>query len=257
MKSLSDPLLYDILSPSERHSLLAPGEAVLVGCSGGADSLALVHALCALAPERGWHVEAAYVHHGLRPEADREAELLAARMASWGVPFRVARVAIRLAPGQSPEEAVRDARYAALNALARASGATRLAPRALNPAIHPTLSLNLAVLADEDDYLSRQAQEAIRPLLCHEGPGLIGLEAAGLALLPPALPRPSGGIGSLRRRSPAARSGLASRPPRHRSLRPLGPAESATARSIPRQAALGASCHGAFARARRRRRGAS
>lgn len=273
--SQPDPLIAGILALSERHNLLAAGDSVLVGCSGGADSLALVHALCALAPERGWRVEATYVHHGLRLEADREAELLAARMAAWGVPFRVARVVARPAPGQSPEEAARDARYAALNALARASGATRLAlghhaddqletvllrltkgsalpgllgiparreqeegpcivrpllgiPRAtieayltrnaldwfedetnrdaaiprnrlrhqvspvlrgLNPSLHRTLSANLAVLGDEDDYLRRQACEALAPLLRHEAPGLIGLEKAGLDALHPALQR--------------------------------------------------------------------
>lgn len=251
------------------------GARILVGCSGGADSLALAHALHALAPGQGWHVEAAYVHHGLRAAADREAEHLAHRMAQWGVPFRVARIEVRPGAGQSPEEAARDARYAALNALAGASGATILALghhaddqletvlmrltkgsalpgllgipaqreqiagprivrpllevpraaveaylirhgldwfedesnrdasiprnrlrhevtpvlRALNPAIHRTLGANLAVLADEDDYLRRQAREALAPLLRHEAPGLLGLDAAGLASLHPALQR--------------------------------------------------------------------
>ncbi|HEY0705407.1 MAG TPA: ATP-binding protein, partial [Polyangia bacterium] len=50
----------------EEHALLRPGERVLVGVSGGPDSLALLHALRHLAPRARIEVEAATVDHGLR-----------------------------------------------------------------------------------------------------------------------------------------------------------------------------------------------
>lgn len=121
-----DPLHTAILELDRRQALFAPGESLLVGCSGGADSMALVHALKALADTRGYRVHVAYVHHGLRPEADQEAERLAATMALWQLPFEVARVTVR-PRGQGPEEAARDARYVALNELAASYGATALA----------------------------------------------------------------------------------------------------------------------------------
>ncbi|HEY9856942.1 MAG TPA: tRNA lysidine(34) synthetase TilS, partial [Stenomitos sp.] len=127
---MMDSLHRTLLETARRYGLFEPHETILVGCSGGADSLALAHALRAIAPEHGWRVAAAYVHHGLRPEADAEARELSARMQTWGMPFRilhgdVAREAQRT--GRSPEEAARDVRYAALNGLAAEIGATALA----------------------------------------------------------------------------------------------------------------------------------
>lgn len=125
-----DPLHRALLDSDRRYGLFRPHETILVGCSGGADSLALAHALKAIAPERSWSVTAAYVHHGLRPEADTEAQELSARMRTWGMPFRVVRIDVAAEArrtGRSPEEAARDARYAALNAVASELGATALA----------------------------------------------------------------------------------------------------------------------------------
>lgn len=121
-----DPLHRALVDSDRRHGLFGPHATVLVGCSGGADSLALAHALHRLAPAHGWRVSAAYVHHGLRAAADDEAARLTELMAAWGMPFRVARVEVA-GRGRSPEEAARDARYGALNAIAAELGAGILA----------------------------------------------------------------------------------------------------------------------------------
>ena len=64
------------------QQLLAGGETVLVGVSGGADSVALCRALKELAPRLRLQLIVAHVHHGLRgPAADddqRFVEMLAA-----------------------------------------------------------------------------------------------------------------------------------------------------------------------------------
>ncbi len=52
-----------------RHGLLPDGGGVLVGLSGGADSVALLMALTELAPKHGWRVCAAHFNHGIRGEA--------------------------------------------------------------------------------------------------------------------------------------------------------------------------------------------
>src|SRR3990172_8633235 len=107
--------------------MLAGGEPVLVAVSGGADSVALLHTLVALAPAWRLRLSALHVDHGLRPDAARDADVVQALGARLGVPVEVARVAV--SPRGSLEAAARAARYAALDAAADRVGATRVALR--------------------------------------------------------------------------------------------------------------------------------
>jgi tRNA(Ile)-lysidine synthase len=95
-----------------------PGHALGVACSGGPDSAALAHACLALARRgRLGPVTLLHVHHGLRPDASKDAEVVRALAEQGG-----GRVVIRdvvVDRGQaSLEAAARDARYAALDGLA-------------------------------------------------------------------------------------------------------------------------------------------
>jgi tRNA(Ile)-lysidine synthase len=108
--------------------MLRGGEAVLVAVSGGPDSVALLDVLCALRIDLRLSVTVAHVHHGLRPEADAEAEAVARLCETLDVPCRIARVTVRRAPPWEGLEAeARRARHAALAATARAVGAARIA----------------------------------------------------------------------------------------------------------------------------------
>jgi len=95
--------------------LVAP---VVVGCSGGADSLALV----GLAVEAGLDPVAVHVDHGLRPGSADEAAVVAARVAVLGSRFDA--VAVDVAPGPNLEARAREARYGALEAARRRHDAT-------------------------------------------------------------------------------------------------------------------------------------
>ena len=107
----------------------APELPLAVGYSGGADSTALL-----LACARKWpqHVRAIHIHHGLQDCADdfvRHCEAFCARL---DVPLTVLRVDGSHASGQSPEDAARNARYAAFKAvLQEPSGPTRVSSMAL------------------------------------------------------------------------------------------------------------------------------
>ena len=104
------------------------GEAVLVAVSGGPDSVALLDVLCALQTRLRLTLTVAHVHHGLRPEADAEADGVARLCATLSVPCRIERVAVRRAPPWEGLEAeARRARHAALAAAARAAGAVHIA----------------------------------------------------------------------------------------------------------------------------------
>jgi tRNA(Ile)-lysidine synthase len=81
------------------------GKRILVGLSGGIDSVVLLHALASREK-----VSAAHIHHGLSPNADRWARFCRRLCKQLGVPLTVRRV--RLAKKNEAE--ARTARYAAL-----------------------------------------------------------------------------------------------------------------------------------------------
>jgi tRNA(Ile)-lysidine synthase len=122
------PLLLDaVRAAAVRGGLLAPGDHVLVGVSGGPDSVALLHALVLLRSELGLELTVCHVHHGLRPEADRDAAFVETLAARLGCPAQVVRVQVPRGEGRSPEEAARVVRHAALARVARGVGAGRIA----------------------------------------------------------------------------------------------------------------------------------
>ena len=113
------------------YALFDPNELIVVGVSGGADSLCLLHVLCHLPPTLAPRVHVAHLHHGLRgAEADADAAFVASLAAAWNLPCRVGQADVALEArraGLSLEEAGRRARYAFLGAVAHASGAGAVA----------------------------------------------------------------------------------------------------------------------------------
>ena len=101
---------------------LAPGDLVLAACSGGQDSLALGAALAFVAPRAGLRAGAVTVDHGLQDGSASRAVAVASTLRDLGLdPVRVATVTVDGAGGL--EAAARDARYAALSAVAAEVGA--------------------------------------------------------------------------------------------------------------------------------------
>lgn len=97
-----------------------PAGPVAVAYSAGADSTALL-----LAAHERWpgQVVALHVHHGLQAAADDFEASGRAVCERQGILFTSLRVQAAHEPGQSPEEAARIQRYAALARMARAAGA--------------------------------------------------------------------------------------------------------------------------------------
>ena len=94
-----------------------PGDGVAAAVSGGADSLALLHALRALAGPRRWRLAVVTVDHGLRPGSAADAAFVADHAKALGLPVRVATLGpADLEPHRraGPEGAARAARYQAL-----------------------------------------------------------------------------------------------------------------------------------------------
>lgn len=103
------------------------GEPLVVGLSGGRDSVALLHLLV----RRGCRVFACHVHHGIRgAEADADAAFCRALCERLRVPFLCTQVdvpALARATHESTETAARTARRRALAEAARACGCRTVA----------------------------------------------------------------------------------------------------------------------------------
>lgn len=116
-----------VLQTIRDNGMLQTGH-VLAAVSGGADSVSLLHLLCALRGEFGFSLEAAHVHHGLRgEEADRDERFVRTLCERWNVPLHVkhADVAAEAArTGESLEACGRRVRYQVFAALAKGEIAT-------------------------------------------------------------------------------------------------------------------------------------
>ena len=115
-------LVQSVRETIRRHGLAAAGETIVVGVSGGPDSLCLLHVMQRLAPELGFAPHVAHLNHSLRgAESDADAAFVADTAHAWGLPCTVehADVAgLAAQPGLSLEEAARNARYSFLSGLA-------------------------------------------------------------------------------------------------------------------------------------------
>lgn len=99
----------DALSP-----LLTAGSTILLGLSGGVDSVVLLHLLQQLSPRYSWHLSALHVHHGISPQADAWAVFCADLCALYEVSLRIEYVNIAPLRSLGIEAAARKLRHAAL-----------------------------------------------------------------------------------------------------------------------------------------------
>lgn len=107
------------------RDLLKRGDHVVVACSGGPDSVVLVHVLHRLRRELGITLTVASVDHGLRPEAAEEVSGVGRFADSLELPFRP--LSVEVGEGASVQASARTARYDALFALAEREGASHVA----------------------------------------------------------------------------------------------------------------------------------
>ncbi len=108
------------------RALVEAGDHVLVACSGGPDSTALLHVLHRVRSNIGITLCAASIDHRLRAESASEVMQVGDFATSLGIPFRSARIEVPK-EGASVQGRARDLRYQALHEIARSSRATRIA----------------------------------------------------------------------------------------------------------------------------------
>lgn len=114
-----------------RHRLLGPGDRVIIGLSGGPDSVTLSHLLPEIASEFGATVAGlAHLNHQLRPSADADEQFCRELADRLGLPLDVERADVRAAAREartSIEDGARRVRYAFLRRVALRRDAGRIA----------------------------------------------------------------------------------------------------------------------------------
>jgi tRNA(Ile)-lysidine synthase len=61
-------MLRKIEEYMKQNHILSKGDRIVLGVSGGADSVCLLHVLYRLAPEYGLHLIVVHINHGIRGE---------------------------------------------------------------------------------------------------------------------------------------------------------------------------------------------
>ncbi len=111
--------------------MLGSGDVVVVGVSGGPDSLCLLHLLCRLRDEYALSLHVAHLNHCLRgTEADADAAFVAHLAEEWGLPVTVESRDVGAMAKERKlaiEEAARQVRYAFLGRVAMQLGAHNIA----------------------------------------------------------------------------------------------------------------------------------
>lgn len=124
-------MLKKILDFSKKEQLLAQGDRLVVGVSGGADSMCLLFVLEKLQKTLGLKLHVVHVHHGIRgEEADCDAEFVRRFCEDHGISCKVVRISVpglAKTQGIGLEEAGRKARYDIFRKEAARVGAGKLA----------------------------------------------------------------------------------------------------------------------------------
>jgi tRNA(Ile)-lysidine synthase len=120
------PLPRKVLRFIREHNLVRENELLLVGVSGGPDSICLIHILAGLKDTLGIKLHIAHLNHMLRgAESDADADYVASLAHELGIPATIERREVKTYQKKcrlSLEEAAREVRYAFFLEAARSQG---------------------------------------------------------------------------------------------------------------------------------------
>ena len=96
------------LAFSKDNGLIEKGDHILVGVSGGVDSVVLLDILTKLQKKLGVCLSVAHINYGLRKESDRDHKFVKELAERYGLPLFDKKVKLT---GSNIEERARDIRY--------------------------------------------------------------------------------------------------------------------------------------------------
>ena len=157
----------------EQHRMVTSGDSIVLGVSGGADSMCLLAMFLRLKQRIPLSLQVVHVNHGIRPEAEQDAAYVEEFCRENRVPYRLFRGNVEELSGQwkcSSEDAGRRLRYQAFEETLREIGADRIAvahnasDRAETMLLHLFRGSGLTGLCGIEPVRGN----LIRPLLCLE-----------------------------------------------------------------------------------------
>lgn len=111
-----------------RHNLISKGDKIIVGVSGGPDSVCLLYILNSLKEELNLKLYAAHLDHMLRKNSGKDAAFVRGLAKKLGIPAVIARVDVKtLAGNGSIEEVARNARLKLFSKAAKSFKARKIA----------------------------------------------------------------------------------------------------------------------------------
>ena len=160
-----------VFSYVEKHHMLAAGDHVLCGLSGGADSVCLLYLLLAMKKHIPITITAVHVNHRLREEADADETFAKELCSKLELPFYREEAdvkALAKAEGMTLEEAGRMARYQIFEQLADKLKATKVAVAHHANDQAETLLFHLCRGSGLTGLVGMRPvrEQIIRPLLC-------------------------------------------------------------------------------------------
>ena len=130
-KARNHKLLQTVEQTVSTCQMFQPGDSVLVGVSGGPDSVALLYMLLSLSPGFSIRLGVAHLNHCLRGEdSDNDAEFVASLARELGLPYYIRKEDVqkyRNTHKLSLEEAARQVRYAFYENMAEKNGFNKIA----------------------------------------------------------------------------------------------------------------------------------
>ncbi len=128
-KGSPDKVFAAVCGSLRRHAMIRKHDTVVVGVSGGVDSMCLLELLCRVREREGIELVVAHLHHGLRgKEADRDFQFVEEQASLYGLAFEGYRIRPESYPGSANLQArARDLRYAFYEEVADRNGAGKIA----------------------------------------------------------------------------------------------------------------------------------
>ena len=111
IRSTIEQKVFDYVN---KNKMIAPGDTIILGVSGGADSVCLFFLLLQLREQTDFELRVVHINHGIRPDAAEDEAFVERLCGQHSVPFRAVRADVPALAKQekcSEEDAGRRLRY--------------------------------------------------------------------------------------------------------------------------------------------------